>query len=43
VTVLLIRVAEIPRAIKLSTWSFIKAINGDTTTVTPFIKTAGNW
>ena len=35
--------AGIPFATKASTWSFIRAISGDTTIVTPSRHRAGNW
>ena len=40
--VLLISVAEIPRRWSASTWSFINAIKGETTTVVPSSKSAGS-
>lgn len=36
-------VAGMPLAVNPSTWSFIRAINGDTTTVTPGSISAGSW
>ena len=38
---LLINVAEMPRRWSASTWSFISAINGETTTVVPSSSSAG--
>ena len=35
--------AATPSACKLSPWSFINAISGETTTVRPFSSSAGNW
>ena len=38
-----IKAAGIPFALSPSTWSFMSAIKGDTTTVTPSVVTAGIW
>jgi hypothetical protein len=40
---LLIRVAGMPRRSRASTWSFIRAMSGLTTTVMPSMTMAGNW
>jgi hypothetical protein len=37
------RAAAIPRARSASIWSFISAISGETTTVTPSSSSAGSW
>ena len=37
------RAAEIPLALSESTWSFIKAINGETTSVRPSKSKDGSW
>jgi hypothetical protein len=39
----LMTVAAMPRAASASTWSFISAMSGETTTVTPGKSTAGSW
>ena len=43
VRVELMTVAAMPRASSCSTWSFISAISGETTTVTPGNSIAGSW
>ena len=37
------KVAGSPRATSPSTWSFMRAIKGETTTVTPSSSSAVNW
>ena len=37
------RAAAMPRPRRKSIWSFIKAISGETTTVTPSNISAGSW
>ena len=37
------KVAAIARARSASTWSFIKATSGETTTVVPSSSSAGSW
>ena len=39
----LMKVAGMPRAVSCSTWSFISAMRGETTSVTPGSSTAGSW
>ena len=36
-------VAVMPRSDSMSSWSFISAISGDTTTVVPSTSSAGSW
>jgi hypothetical protein len=36
-------VAGTPAVSSASTWSFISAISGEITTVSPDVSTAGNW
>ncbi len=36
-------VAVMPRSASMSSWSFISAISGETTTVVPGSSSAGNW
>ena len=42
-TVELMSVAGMPRASSCSSWSFISAMSGETTRVSPFSITAGSW
>jgi hypothetical protein len=43
VSVELRNVAGIPASVSASTWSFISAISGDTTSVSPGCSSAGSW